>query len=142
MLAATPSAAFWHEATTSAFTTTLSMGYHRGAVPADRLIVGDLAEAYRLDQVLVEYRIEAVVHFAAFALVGESVADPAKYYQNNLVNTLTSPRRAPATRHQTFCFQHAPCTALRRTALPVPIYRKKSQAGADLTRRHGGKLRR
>ena len=34
-------------------------------------------------------RIEAVVHFAAFALVGESVTDPAKYYQNNVVNTLT-----------------------------------------------------
>src|SRR5207244_32094 len=36
----------------------------------------------------VEKRIEAVVHFAAFAAVGESVQDPAKYYQNNLVNTL------------------------------------------------------
>src|SRR5438552_3336981 len=65
----------------------LSMG-HRKAVPAERLIVGDLAQAERLDQVLLERRIEAVVHFAAFALVGESVKNPAKYYQNNLVNTL------------------------------------------------------
>jgi len=65
----------------------LSMG-HRGAVPAERLIVGDLAETQRLDQALVEHRIEAVVHFAAFAYVGESVEHPAKYYQNNLVNTL------------------------------------------------------
>ncbi len=62
---------------------------HRAAVPAGRLIVGDLAEAHRLDQALVEHRVEAVVHFAAFALVGESVADPAKYYRNNLANTLT-----------------------------------------------------
>src|SRR5262249_25625197 len=67
---------------------TLSMG-HRGAVPADRLIVGDLAEQPRLDQALVEHRVEAVVHFAAFAYVGESVKQPGKYYQNNLVNTLT-----------------------------------------------------
>jgi UDP-glucose 4-epimerase len=66
----------------------LSFG-HRGAVPAERLIVGDLAQAERLDQVLLERRIEAVVHFAAFAYVGESVKNPAKYYQNNLVNTLT-----------------------------------------------------
>jgi UDP-glucose 4-epimerase len=66
----------------------LSFG-HRGAVPAERLIVGDLAQTERLDQVLVERRIEAVVHFAAFAYVGESVTNPAKYYQNNLVNTLT-----------------------------------------------------
>jgi UDP-glucose-4-epimerase GalE len=65
----------------------LSMG-HRAAVPAERLLVGDLDETQRLDQALVEHRIEAVVHFAAFAYVGESVEQPAKYYQNNLVNTL------------------------------------------------------
>jgi UDP-glucose-4-epimerase GalE len=62
---------------------------HRAAVPPDRLVVGDLADAHRLDQVLLEYRIEAVVHFAAFAYVGESVREPAKYYQNNLINTLS-----------------------------------------------------
>jgi UDP-glucose-4-epimerase GalE len=65
----------------------LSYG-HRAAVPAERLIVGDLAEQPRLDQALVEHRIEAVVHFAACAYVGESVEQPAKYYQNNFVNTL------------------------------------------------------
>ena len=61
---------------------------HRAAVPAERLTVADLAEPQRLDHVLVERRIEAVVHFAAFAFVGESVQQPAKYYQNNLVNAL------------------------------------------------------
>ncbi len=65
----------------------LSAG-HRAAVPAGRLIVGDLSERDRLDQVLVERRIEAVLHFAAFALVGESVRQPVKYYQNNVINTL------------------------------------------------------
>jgi UDP-glucose-4-epimerase GalE len=65
----------------------LSMG-HRQAVPADRLVIADLSETHRLDQVLVESRIEAVVHFAASAYVGESVREPAKYYQNNVVNTL------------------------------------------------------
>src|SRR5574337_610117 len=54
----------------------------------DNLSMGDLAETQRLDQALVEHRIEAVVHFAAFAYVGESVEQPGKYYQNNLVNTL------------------------------------------------------
>jgi UDP-glucose 4-epimerase len=61
---------------------------HRAAVPADRLIVGDLQDAHRLDQLLLERRIEAVVHFAAYTYVGESVQNPGKYYQNNLVNTL------------------------------------------------------
>src|SRR5205814_5623781 len=65
----------------------LSMG-HRAAVPTDRLVVGDLNELPKLDHVLVMNRVEAVVHFAAFTFVGESVRDPGKYYQNNLVNTL------------------------------------------------------
>ncbi|HEX3149160.1 MAG TPA: UDP-glucose 4-epimerase GalE [Gemmataceae bacterium] len=62
---------------------------HRAAVPADRMIVGDLRDADVLDHALLIHRIEAVVHFAAFAFVGESVADPAKYYRNNVVNSLT-----------------------------------------------------
>jgi UDP-glucose-4-epimerase GalE len=61
---------------------------HRAAVPGERLIIGDLAEEQRLDHVLVAHGIEAVVHFAASALVGESVEHPARYYHNNLVNTL------------------------------------------------------
>ncbi len=61
---------------------------HRAAVPRDRLVVGDLAEEHRLDHALVQHRIEAVVHYAAFTYVGESVKEPGKYYQNNLVNTL------------------------------------------------------
>jgi UDP-glucose-4-epimerase GalE len=66
----------------------LSMG-HRAAVPSGRLIVGDLSEKDRLDHALMERRIEAVMHFAALAYVGESVQQPAKYYHNNIVNTLT-----------------------------------------------------
>lgn len=65
----------------------LSMG-HRAAVPAERLIVGDLDETARLDQAIVSHRIEAVMHFAALAYVGESVRDPGRYYRNNVVNTL------------------------------------------------------
>ena len=65
----------------------LSFG-HRAAVPPERLIVADLNEIQRLDQVLLEKRIDAVVHFAAFTYVGESVQQPAKYFQNNLINTL------------------------------------------------------
>src|SRR3954467_15286188 len=61
----------------------LSMG-HRAAVPADRLVVGDLAETQRLDHALVLHRIDAVVHFAASTYVGESVQDPGKYYRNNV----------------------------------------------------------
>src|SRR5437660_426043 len=65
----------------------LSLG-HRAAVPAERLTVGDLNELPKLDHLVLMNRIEAVVHFAAFTYVGDSVREPGKYYQNNLVNTL------------------------------------------------------
>ncbi|MFO0864447.1 MAG: UDP-glucose 4-epimerase GalE [Gemmataceae bacterium] len=65
----------------------LAMG-HRAAAPAERLIVADLENIDRVDQALVEHRIEAIVHFAAHAYVGESVTNPAKYYRNNTIATI------------------------------------------------------
>ncbi len=61
---------------------------HRKAVPAERLIVGDLRDTARVDHALLEHRIEAVVHFAAYSQVGESVRHPAKYWVNNLIHTI------------------------------------------------------
>lgn len=65
----------------------LSRG-HRAAVPPDRLIVGELTDGSRLRSALLDHGIDAVMHFAAFALVGESVDNPALYYSNNVVATL------------------------------------------------------
>jgi UDP-glucose 4-epimerase len=65
----------------------LSFG-HAAAVPAGRLLQADLSDGQAVEAAL-RRGIDAVVHFAAFAYVGESVLDPEKYYQNNLVNTLT-----------------------------------------------------
>jgi UDP-glucose 4-epimerase len=66
----------------------LSSG-HRDAVPVERLLVADLAETARLEHVLSARRIQAVVHFAASSLVGESVRDPAAYYRNNVGGSLS-----------------------------------------------------
>ena len=52
------------------------------------LITGDIQDTGKLTDALKAHAVIAVVHFAAFSLVGESVADPAKYYQNNLAGTL------------------------------------------------------
>jgi len=65
----------------------LSRG-HRRAVPAGRLIEGEVADRARLTDVLREKRIDAVMHFAAFALVNESVVDPSLYYRNNVIAAL------------------------------------------------------
>ncbi len=61
---------------------------HREAVPAGRLIEGELSDRAKLSKVFAEHQIDAVMHFAAFALVGESVTSPAIYYQNNVTATL------------------------------------------------------
>jgi len=61
---------------------------HERAVPPGRLIKGDLADTHALECALRQHDLEAVIHFAAFAFVNESVQDPAKYYRNNLVGTL------------------------------------------------------
>lgn len=65
----------------------LSRG-HKHSVIDGNLIIGELADRAKLKQVLEENEIDAVMHFAAFALVGESVAQPAMYYQNNVTATL------------------------------------------------------
>lgn len=62
----------------------LSRG-HRQSVPAGMLVEGELADQEKLVGVLKEKQIDAVMHFAAFALVNESVNDPALYYRNNVV---------------------------------------------------------
>ena len=53
------------------------------------LIVGDTRDRPLLDQIFSSRNIGAVMHFAAFIAVGESVMEPAKYYQNNVTGTLT-----------------------------------------------------
>jgi UDP-glucose 4-epimerase len=60
---------------------------HRGAVDARaKLLTGDLGERGRLAQELARVRPEAIVHFAAHALVGESMTHPGKYFLNNVGN--------------------------------------------------------
>src|SRR6266849_7813804 len=62
---------------------------HRSAV--DKLAVfvqGDLSDEPRLAQALRESKPEAILHFAANALVGESMANPGKYFRNNVANGL------------------------------------------------------
>jgi len=60
---------------------------HRSAVQVAQVITGDLADYQGLVRVLRDRKIEAVMHFAAFIEVGESVQEPLKYYRNNLSNT-------------------------------------------------------
>jgi UDP-arabinose 4-epimerase len=66
----------------------LSFG-HEWAAQWGPLERGDILDRSRLDAVLKQYAPLAVMHFAAFAYVGESVVDPGKYYRNNVAGSLT-----------------------------------------------------
>jgi len=58
---------------------------HREAVLGGTFYQGDIRDSEVLDRVFSSHDIEAVIHFAADSLVGESVQDPLKYYDNNLI---------------------------------------------------------
>ncbi|WP_031540389.1 MULTISPECIES: UDP-glucose 4-epimerase GalE [unclassified Bacillus (in: firmicutes)] len=63
---------------------------HKEAVDSRAVFVkGDLGNVEDLESIFSKYPIKAVMHFAAYSLVGESVQDPYKYYENNVANTLT-----------------------------------------------------
>jgi UDP-glucose 4-epimerase len=61
---------------------------HRESLLGGMFVFGDLADTDLLDEVFSTNNIEAVMHFAADSLVGESMMNPAKYYSNNVVNGL------------------------------------------------------
>src|SRR5277367_5563165 len=66
----------------------LSYG-HEWAVKWGPFQRGDILDRTLLDEVLAKYRPDAVMHFAAFAYVGESVTNPGKYYRNNVAGSLS-----------------------------------------------------
>jgi UDP-glucose-4-epimerase GalE len=65
----------------------LSTG-HRWAARWGKLVEGDLSDGDLVRRILVEHQATAVIHFAASALVGESMISPRQYFWNNVVNTL------------------------------------------------------
>ncbi len=66
----------------------LSRGF-RDAVRYGPLVVGDIADRATLDAALAEHKPIAILHFAAVAYVGESMADPVLYYRNNTAGALS-----------------------------------------------------
>ena len=102
----------------------LTTGF-RQAVTAGELIVGEVADRDLCYRILTEKKIDAVMHFAACALVGESVVHPAKYYENNVVATiqlLEAMRRADVRR-----FVFSSSCATYGIPQKVPITEQESQ---------------
>lgn len=62
---------------------------HKEAIKWGPFFRGSMADSKLLNQIFLDYHIDAVMHFAAFCDVGESVVNPIKYYRNNVSNTLS-----------------------------------------------------
>jgi UDP-glucose 4-epimerase len=84
-----------------------------------KLIVGDMSDRPLLDDLFATYPITAVMHFAAYAYVGESVTDPAKYYHNNVVGTLTLLEAMLAASVNKFIFSSTCATYGVATSVPI-----------------------
>lgn len=84
-----------------------------------KLIVGDTSDRQLLDRLFSTHKIEAVMHFAAYAYVGESVTDPAKYYRNNVVGTLTLLEAMLAANVKKFVFSSTCATYGIPEAIPI-----------------------
>jgi UDP-glucose 4-epimerase len=93
---------------------------HRGAVAAGvPLYTEDLGDEAAVGEILSREKIEAVMHFAAFAYVGESVNDPLKYYFNNVVATLGLLRVMLKHGVKKFVFSSTCATYGVPTAMPI-----------------------
>ena len=79
-----------HLAKTGCRVTTLDnlVSGHRDAVLHGDFVLGDIADKPLLQRLFATTQFDAVMHFASFIQVGESVQKPAMYYENNVTNTL------------------------------------------------------
>ncbi|MBD2385475.1 UDP-glucose 4-epimerase GalE [Cylindrospermum sp. FACHB-282] len=84
------------------------------------LIEGDTGDRLLLDDLFKTRKIDAVMHFSAYAYVGESVTDPAKYYRNNVVGTLTLLEAMLAASIKKFVFSSTCATYGVPEFVPIP----------------------
>ena len=97
----------------------LSTGY-RDAVTAGEFIQADLADRPALDRLFAQQKIDAVMHFASFIQVGESVQEPAKYYANNVTNTLNLLDAMVTHDVQRFIFSSSAAVYGNPHTVPIP----------------------
>ena len=92
---------------------------HREAVQWGPLIEGDMSDRTLLEEIFTKESIDAVMHFAAFCYVGESVDAPAKYYRNNVAATLTLLESMIAHKVNNFIFSSTCATYGEPVTIPM-----------------------
>ena len=93
---------------------------HKESVKWGKLIVADVQNIDTLNNIFKNYKIDAVMHFAAYAYVGESVENPEKYYFNNVANTLNLLKVMRENNVNKFIFSSTCATYGNPTEIPIP----------------------
>jgi UDP-glucose 4-epimerase len=93
---------------------------HKEAACGSEVVVGDIGDRDLLRKVISSHKIDSVMHFAAFAAVGESVADPKKYYVNNISNSLAMLDVMLEFGVQMMIFSSSAATFGEPTVIPIP----------------------
>lgn len=92
---------------------------HKEFVKWSKLYQNNIIECDRITQILIDEKIEAVVHFAAFAYVGESVKDPIKYFQNNVSGSISLLKGMEQAKVQKIIFSSSCATYGTPDHLPI-----------------------
>ncbi|NLI10650.1 MAG: UDP-glucose 4-epimerase GalE [Elusimicrobia bacterium] len=92
---------------------------HKEFVKWGNFYFGDLADKLFLKKIFAENKIKAVMHFSAYAYVGESVKDPAKYYQNNVVNAINLLEAMRESKVNNFIFSSTCATYGNPVEIPI-----------------------
>jgi len=96
----------------------LSTG-HRDLLPGGLFFEGDLGDGKLLDKIFSDHQISAVMHFAAFSIVGDSVKNPINYYRNNITGTIEL--LAAMVRHNVKYFIFSSSAAVYGEPIEIPI---------------------
>ena len=92
---------------------------HRAAVKYGELVVGDVTDVAAVSAALDRYEVGAVMHFAAYLDVGESVREPVKYYRNNVAGALSVLEAMAARSVRRFVFSSSCATYGEPTETPI-----------------------
>ncbi|MFW2439061.1 MAG: UDP-glucose 4-epimerase GalE [Arenicellales bacterium] len=99
---------------------------HEWAVKWGPFEQGDILDRERLDEIIKQYQPAAIMHFAAYAYVGESVDEPGKYYRNNVVGSLTLLEAMRDNDISNFIFSSTCATYGEPEQIPIPEDHKQS----------------
>ncbi|MGD1020851.1 MAG: UDP-glucose 4-epimerase GalE [Verrucomicrobiia bacterium] len=98
---------------------------HREAVTGVRVVEADLRRREDLDKVFRQYDIECVMHFAAYASVGDSVRNPATYYENNVAGCYTLLEAMRARNIDRMIFSSSAAVYGEPKEIPIPEHHQK-----------------